>query len=63
MKHIVPLGNNQYIHLDLGEKYRSPFTKLLVPAFVIAIAAITASAIMGVDITNTNFVPTQQQTK
>jgi len=63
MKEIIPLGNNRYIHLDLGEKYRSPFTKLLVPAFVIAIAAITASAIMGVDITNTNSVPTQQQTK
>ena len=63
MKDIIPLGNNRYIHLDLGERYRSPFTKLLVPAFVIAIAAITASAIMGVDITNINSAPTQQQTK
>lgn len=63
MKDIIPLGNNQSIHLDLGEKYRSPFTKLLVPAFVIAIAAITASAIIGVDITNINSVPTQHQTK
>ena len=63
MKDIIPLGNNRYIHLDLGEKHRSPFTKLLVPAFVIAIAAITASAIMGVDITNINSAPTQQQTK
>lgn len=63
MKDIIPLGNNRYIHLDLGEKYRSPLTRLLVPAFVIAIAAITASAIMGVDITNINSVPTQQQTK
>ena len=63
MKDIIPLGNNRYIHLDLGEKYRSPFIKFLVPAFVIAIAAITASAIMGVDITNINSAPTQQQTK
>ena len=64
MKEIIPLGNNRYIHLDLGEaKYRSPITKLLVPALVIAIAAITAGAIVGIDITNIQSMPTQHQTK
>jgi hypothetical protein len=63
MKDIVPLGSNRYIHLDLGEKYRLPITKLLVPTLVIAIAAITAGAIVGIDITNINPVPTQHQTK
>ena len=63
MKDIIPLGNNRYIHLDLGKRYRSSLTKLLVPAFVMAIAAITASAIMGVDITNIQPMLTQQQTK
>jgi hypothetical protein len=63
MKDIIPLGNNRYIHLDLGEKYRSPFIKLLLPTLVIAIASITASAIVGIDITNIQPIPTQQQTK
>ena len=63
MKHIIPLGNNRYIHLDLGVKYRSPITKLLVPTLVIAIASITASAIVGIDITNIQPMPTQHQTK
>ena len=63
MKQIIRIGNNRYIHLDLGEKYRSSITKLLVPALVIAIAAITAGAIVGIDITNIQPMPTQHQTK
>ena len=63
MKDIIPLGSNRYIHLDLGKKYRSSLTKLLVPTFVIAIAAITAGAIVGIDITNIQSMPTQHQTK
>ena len=62
MKHIIPLGNNRYIHLDLGEKYRSSITKLLVPILVIAIASIVAGAIVGIDITNIQPMP-QHQTK
>ena len=63
MKDIISLGNNRYIHLDLGEKYQSPLIKLLVPTLVIAIAAITAGAIVGIDITNIQPMPTQHQTK
>ena len=63
MKDIIPLGNNRYIHLDLGEKYRLPITKLLVPTLVLTIAAITAGAMVGIDITNIQPMPTQQQTK
>jgi hypothetical protein len=43
--------------------HRSPITKLLVPTLVIAIASITASAMVGIDITNINSVPTQHQIK
>ena len=38
-------------------------TKLLVPTLVIAIAGITAGAIVGIDITNIQPMPTQHQTK
>jgi hypothetical protein len=63
MKDIISLGNNRYIHMDLDEKYLSPITKLFVSILAIAIAAITAGAIVGIDITNIQTAPTQQQTK
>ena len=63
MKDIISLGNNRYIHLDLGEKYHSSITKLLVPTLVIAIASITAGAIVGIDITTIQPMLTQHQTK
>ena len=64
MKQIIRLGSNRYIHLDTYGEYReSPLSKLVMTTFVIAIAAITAGAIVGIDITNINTTPTQQQTK
>ena len=63
MKHIIPLGNNRYIHVYLYKEYRPPITKVLVPLFVTIIAAMTVGAIVGVDITNIQPTPTQHQTK
>ena len=64
MKHITKLGSNRYIHLDTYGEYReSPLSKLVMTTFVIAIAVITAGAMVGIDITNINRTPTQQQTK
>jgi hypothetical protein len=63
MKHIIPLGNNRYIHVDLYKEYRPPIIKILVPLFVTIIAAMTAGAIVGIDVTNIQLTPTQQQTK
>jgi hypothetical protein len=61
MKHITKLGNNRYIHLDSYGECRSSISKLLMTTFVLAIAAITAGAIVGIDITNPT--PTQHQSK
>lgn len=64
MKHIIKLGNNRYIHLDTyGEHRESPLSKLVMTTFVLAIAAITAGAMVGIDITNIKSTPTQHQTK
>ena len=64
MKHIIKLGNNRYIHLDTYGEYReSPLSKLVMTTFVIAVAAITAGAMVGIDITNIKPTPTQHQTK
>ena len=63
MKRITKLGSNRYIHLDTYGEYReSPLSKLVMTTFVIAIAAITAGAMVGIDITDIN-LPTQHQTK
>jgi hypothetical protein len=64
MKQIIHLGSNRYIHLDTYGEYReSPLSKLVMTTFVIAIAAITAGAMVGLDITNIKTTPTQHQTK
>ena len=64
MKRITKLGNNRYIHLDTYGEYReSSLSKIVMTTFVIAIAAITVGAIVGIDITNINRTPTQHQTK
>lgn len=64
MKHITKLGNNRYIYLDTYGEYRgSPLPKIVMTTFVIAIAAITAGAMVGIDITNIKPTPTQHQTK
>ena len=64
MKRITKLGSNRYIHLDTYGEYReSPLSKLVMTTLVLAIAAITAGAMVGIDITNINRTPTQHQTK
>jgi GTPase len=64
MKQIIRLGNNRYIHLDTYGEYReTTLSKIVMTTFVIAIAAITAGAMVGIDITNINRTPTQQQSK
>jgi hypothetical protein len=63
MKQIIRIGNNRYIHLDSYGEYRSSISKLLMTTFVIVIAAITAGAMVGIDITNINRTPTQHQAK
>jgi hypothetical protein len=63
MKQITKLGNNRYIHLDSYGEYRSSISKLLMATFVIAIAAITAGAMVGIDITDIQPTHTQHQTK
>ena len=64
MKRITKLGSNRYSHLDTyGEYNESPLSKLAMITIVLATAAITAGAIVGIDITNIKPTPTQQQTK
>ena len=64
MKRITKLGINRYIHLDTYGEYKElPLSKLVMTTFVIAIAAITAGAMVGIDITNIKPTPTQHQTK
>ena len=64
MKRITKLSNNRYIHLDTyGEYNESPLSKLAMITIVLATAAITAGAIVGIDITDIKSTPTQQQTK
>jgi beta-lactamase regulating signal transducer with metallopeptidase domain len=64
MKQIIHLGNKRYIHLDsYGEYKETPLSKFVMTTFVLAIAAITAGAIVGIDITNIKYTPTQQQSK
>jgi hypothetical protein len=64
MKQIISLGSNRYIHLDsYGEYNETPLAKFVMTTLVLAIAAITAGAMAGIDITNINSTPIQQQTK
>lgn len=62
MKQIIRLGNNRYIHLDSYGEYQSPVSKLVMTTLVLAIATITATAMVGIDITNIN-PPTQNQSR
>jgi hypothetical protein len=64
MKQIIRFGSNRYIHLDsYGEYKETPLSKFVMTTLVLAIAAITAGAMVGIDITNINSTPTQHQTK
>jgi hypothetical protein len=64
MKQIIRFGNKRYIHLDsYGEYKETPLAKFVMTTFVLAIAAITAGAIVGIDITKINPTPIQHQIK
>jgi hypothetical protein len=64
MKQIIRLGSNRYIHLDTYGEYKdTTLSKIVMTTLVLAIAAITAAAMVGIDITNINLTPTQHQTK
>ena len=64
MKQIIRLGNNRYIHLDTyGEYQEATLFNIVMTTLVLAIAAITAGAMVGIDITNIKTTPTQHQTK
>ena len=53
MKRIISLGRNRYLQLDsYGERSGGPVTNFLMSLCVIGIAAMTAGAIVGIDITN-----------
>jgi hypothetical protein len=63
MKQIICFGNKRYIHLDsYGEYKDTTLSKFVMTTLVLAIAAITAGAMVGIDITKIN-PPTQHQTK
>lgn len=54
MKRIHSIGNNKYVHLDsYPETHKTgPVTNFLMSLCVIGIAAMTAGAFLGVDITS-----------
>jgi beta-lactamase regulating signal transducer with metallopeptidase domain len=63
MKQIIRLGNNRYIYLDTYGEYKdTTLSKIMVTTLVLAIAAITAGAMVGTDLTNIN-PPIQHQIK
>jgi hypothetical protein len=64
MKQIIRLGNNRYIHLDSYPSLPSlnaEHFKFVMTILVLAIAGMTAAAMVGIDITNPT--PTQHQSK
>ena len=54
MKTIYSMGKGKYVHMDsYSENHEThPVTNFLMALFVIAITAMTAGAIVGIDITN-----------
>ena len=64
MKQIISLGSNRYIHLDSYGEYReSTLSKFVMTTLVLFIAATTAGAMVGIDITNINPGNNQEQSK
>ena len=64
MKHITKLGPNHYIQLDsYGDRPMSGLSKFLCTTLVLFIAATTAGAVVGIDITNINPGNNQEQIK
>jgi hypothetical protein len=63
MKTIYSMGRGKYIHLDsYGETPETRRWSVGIALFSVIIAAITISALVGVDITQINSQYTQQQT-
>ena len=65
MKHVVKLRDNEYVHLDsYGESNVSHrIGQALCVTVVMIIAALTAGAMLGVDISNPSPVPAQHETR
>jgi hypothetical protein len=58
MKHTVRLSPGQFVHLDsYYASHETRFSKICVAALTLIIAALTAGAVVGMDITNQT--PTQ----
>jgi hypothetical protein len=59
MKHIVRLAPGQFVHLDsYYASHETRFSNICVAGLAIIMAALTAGAVVGIDITNPT--PTQQ---
>ena len=64
MKRIIYLGGNKFVHLDsYNASNETRIVNVLSTLFVIAIAAMTAGAMLGVDITQFNSQQTQHETR
>lgn len=64
MKQIVPLGKNQYVHVDsYSSQHKTRLVNFMMFAVVLIIAGITAGAMVGVDITNFKQGQTNGHTK
>ena len=65
MKRIYSMGKGKYVHMDsYGENNEThPVTNFLMALFVIAITAMTAGAIVGIDITNPTDTPNATQSR
>jgi hypothetical protein len=63
MKTIYSMGKGKYIHLDsYGESYETRRWSFAIAAFSLIIATISATALLGVDLTQLNPQPIQGQT-
>jgi hypothetical protein len=62
MKRLYSMGKNKYIHMDsYPESYETgPVFNFLATVFVIGVAAITAGAMFGIDVTSP-FTPTTHE--
>ena len=64
MKHIVPLGKGNLIHLDSYRESRETRRwNWVVASFAIIIAAFTAGAMFGIDITSANSTQQHDNTR
>ena len=63
MKTIYSMGKGKYIHLDsYGESHETRRGSIAIALFSVIITVITATALVGVDVTQINPQPIQEQT-